>query len=326
LNFLAYFHVCDKKLDRMVLSRKVGAVRVLVASGTGLIGRAFCKELFAAGHQVQILSRNPSRAKLPPGAEIYKWDARSTQGWQNLLESADVVVNLAGENIGMGRWTPERKRSFLTSRQDAGKAIVEAFRTASHRPGLLLQASAIGYYGICADEIIDEASPPGKDFLAQIAVKWEAFTQPVEDLGVRRVIIRTGLILTQDGGVLPRFILPYKLFVGGPMGSGRQWWSWIHMQDEVNAMRFLIESDSAYGVYNLTAPNPVPMDEFGRTLARVIKRPYWLPAPAFAFKLLLGEQSTLVLDGQRVVPKSLLELGFQFKFPNLRSALENLLS
>jgi uncharacterized protein (TIGR01777 family) len=257
--------------------------------------------------------------------EIRAWDGVSTQGWTDLFESADALINLAGENIGAQRWDEDRKRKITQSRVFAGRAITSAFQLARRRPQTLIQASAIGYYGAADDRVMDEESPAGSDYLAHVAVQWEASTQPVEALGVRRVTIRTGIVLSKRGGALERLVTPFNLYAGGPLGSGQQWWSWIHLRDEVNAICALLENPGASGVYNLTAPNPVPMREFGQILARVLSRPYWLPAPAFALKLLLGEMSSIVLDGQRVSPDRLQKLGFTFQFPTLETALQDLL-
>jgi uncharacterized protein (TIGR01777 family) len=203
--------------------------------------------------------------------------------------------------------------------------VVSAFQAASRKPKVLLQASAIGFYGPSDDRELSEESPAGNDFQSSICLDWEASTQPVEKMGVRRVVIRTGLVMTTKGGVLPRLMLPFRLFLGGPLGSGQQWYSWIAMQDEIRAMLYLLKNEQAAGAYNLTSPEPLRMSEFGKVLASVIHRPYWLPAPAFALRALLGEMSILVLTGQKVVPQKLLAEGFHFQFPTLKSALEKLL-
>ncbi len=253
-----------------------------------------------------------------------KWDGRSTQGWGHLADGAYAIVNLAGENIAEGRWTAERKRRIRQSRLNAGRAVVEAVQKAKQKPSVVVQASGVGYYGPRGDEEITEDFSPGSDFLGKLALKWEYSTAPVEDWGVRRVVIRTGVVLSLEGGALPRLLLPFRFFVGGPLGDGRQWVPWIHITDEVRAIRFLMEKEDARGPYNLTAPNPVTNRELVRVLGQVLRRPAWFPVPAPVLRLLLGEMSAVLLTGQRALPRRLLETGFAFRFPDIRSALQNL--
>ena len=302
-------------------------MRILIVGGTGLIGRALTDCLQAAGHQVWVLSRRPEAGGMQ-GAHILKWDGRTAAGWEKEALEADAIINLAGESIGDGRWTRERKEKILNSRVEAGKAVVAALQgvgsASGHGPGVLVQASAIGYYGPASDQEITEDTPSGGDFLAKVCIEWEASTQPVEAMGYRRVIIRTGLVLSPAGGVFPKMMLPFRLFAGGPIGSGKQWYSWIHMQDEVEAIRFLIEKESANGAYNLTGPHPLTNADLGQVMAKSIQRPYWMPAPAFALKLALGEMSTLVLDGQKVLPKKLLAAGYAFHYQKAEEAIKQL--
>jgi len=300
-------------------------MRIIMAGGTGQIGGRLAREFSAAGHEVVVLSRREIPAGKEPGLKFCVWDAETLSGWEPTLDGADVVVNLAGENIGGRAWTGAQLRRIEESRVKAGRALVEAVRKAAVKPGLLIQASAVGFYGTERREALDESSPPGDDLLAGICLRWEASTAEVEMLGVRRVIVRTGLVLEKDRGVLPRMMLPFRLFAGGPLGSGRQVLSWIHIEDELAALRFLAESP-ARGIYNLTAPAPVENREFGRALAAVLRRPYWLPAPALALKVLLGRQSVLALEGQRVLPVRLQRAGFEFSYPGLESALKDLLA
>jgi len=299
-------------------------MRVLITGGTGFLGRALAGRLQEAGYEVVVLSRQPERARLPPGVRAVRWDGRTAAGWGELADGAFALINLAGESIGQ-RWTEATKRRLRESRLNAGRAVVEAVAAASTRPQVLLQASAVGYYGPRGDELLTETDPPGSDFLAQLAVDWEASTQPVEAMGVRRVILRTGLVLERDGGALARLLLPFRLFVGGPLGDGRQGWSWIHRADWVEAVRFLMERADARGPYNLTAPQPVSNAEFARTLGRVLGRPSWLPVPAFALRLVFGEGADFLLTGQFVQPRRLLEAGFRFRYPDLESALRAIL-
>jgi len=275
-------------------------MRVAVTGGTGLIGRAFAADLAKDGHEIIVLSRDPKRASgLPRGVRIEGWDALTADGWGSLADGADAIVNLAGESIAAGRWTPERKRRIRESRLNAGRAVVQAIEAATHRPGVVIQASGVGYYGPCGDEEVTEETPPGDDFLAQLAIEWEASSARVQELGVRLVIIR--------------------------FGSGRQWFPWIHIADEVGAIRFLIENEDAGGPFNLAAPNVVTNAEFSRHLGRELGRPVLVPMPAFALRLLLGQMATAVLDGQRAVPQRLVQMGFIFRFPEVDVALRDLL-
>ncbi len=300
-------------------------MHVLITGGTGLIGRALAHSLVQDGHQVTVLSRTPERHRnLPPNVDLAAWDGRTAQGWGERVNAADAIVNLAGESIAAGRWTPERKRRIRESRVHAGQAVVEAIQAAAHRPQVLVQASAVGYYGPQGDEPITEEMPPGSDFLAQVCVAWEASTAPVEALGVRRAVIRTGVVLSIQGGALPRMLLPFRLFLGGPLGSGRQYFPWIHLDDQVAAIRFLLERPETQGPFNLCAPNPVTNRAFCQTLGQVLGRPAWLPTPALALRLLFGEMATVILEGQRTVPHRLQEAGYTFRFPELRPALQDL--
>lgn len=301
-------------------------MRVIITGGTGLIGRALAADLAQEGHEVIVLSRNPERAPhMPAGVQAQRWDGRTGEGWAHLADGADVIVNLAGENLAAGRWTAERKQRIRESRLNAGRAVVEAVRAAAQKPRVLIQASAVGYYGPRGDEEIPEDSTPGSDFLAETSVAWEASTAAVEQWGVRRPVIRTGVVLSTHGGALPRMLPPFRLGVGGPLGSGKQWFPWIHIADEVGAIRFLIETEEATGPYNLTAPGPVTNAGFARALGRVLRRPAFMPVPAFVLRLLFGEMATVLLDGQRAVPRRLLEAGYRFRFTDIEDALRDLL-
>ena len=306
-------------------------MRVIITGGSGLIGTALSAELAGAGHEVIILSRNPDKASrgLRSGIRAERWDGRTADGWGPLADGAGVIVNLAGESIAgdnpvSGRWTAERKRAIRDSRVNAGQAVVAAVRAAKQKPAVV-QASAVGYYGPHGDEVVTEDTPAGSDFLSKVCVDWEASTAEVTALGARRAVARTGILLSPDGGALPPLRLVTNLGGAGPMGSGRQYWAWIHMADEIAALRYLVES-SASGPYNLCAPNPVTNGEFMKTLARVMHRPSFLPTPAFALRLMAGELAdSLFLTGQRPAPKRLEEEKFGFKFPVLEPALRDLM-
>ena len=301
-------------------------MRVLVTGGTGLIGSALVKSLRENSSEVTVLTRSPERANanVPSGVRLQKWDGVTTEGWGDLVADVDAIVNLAGEGIADGRWTAERKTRIRESRINAGKALVAAVGAVETKPKALIQASAVGFYGPCHDEILREDATPGTDFLAQVCLEWEASTAGVEEMGVRRPVIRTGVVLSTAGGAFPRMALPFRLFAGGPLGSGRQYFPWIHIDDEVAAIRFLLESVSATGPYNLTAPDPPRNREFVRDLGRAMSRPAFLPTPSFALKAMFGEMSTVLLDGQRAVPARLQEEGYQFRFPDARAALRDM--
>ncbi len=309
-------------------------MRVLIFGGSGLVGSGLAGSWANDGHVVTIVCRHPEKVPpIQPIVEVVRWDGRTGAGWAHLADGADAVINLAGETIGgnylgqifFQRWSETKKQRILDSRVNAGRAIVEAIRAAPKKPGVLLQMSAVGVYGPRADEKLDENAPAGKDFLARVCVEWERSTEAVEAMGVRRVVVRTGLVLSLQGGLFPVILLPFRLFVGGPLGSGRQGFSWIHAEDHRRALRFLVENPQTRGVYNVTAPEPISNAELGRQVSRALRRPYWFPTPAPLLRLVLGEKATLVLDGQRVVPRRLLETGFEFRHPTLGAALANLL-
>lgn len=299
-------------------------MHVLITGGTGLIGSALCKRLLEENHTVTILSRNPEGHSLPAGATGVWWDGKTANGWGNLVNDVDVIVNLAGVNLGGGLWTRKRKAQLLESRLSAGHAVVEAVAAAQTKPRVVVQASAVGYYPGSGDAILDETCPPGTDFQSRLCQQWEDSTRAVEEMGVRRVITRSGVVFARGALILTMFMLPFRMMVGGPLGSGKQYVSWLHMDDEINGILYLIQNESASGAYNLMSPQPVTNAELGRTISRVIKRPYWFPVPSFALRLALGELSSVVLDSWRGVPARLLESGFVFKFPDVESALKDL--
>lgn len=306
-------------------------MRVIITGGTGLIGSRMANALAREDHDVIVLSRSPRTAEgLDSRVRREGWDAKSAKGWGPLADGADAILNFAAENLaGEGffpqRWTEERKQAILQSRLDAGQAVMEAIEQAENKPKVLIQASAVGYYGAGRDSgEITEQSSAGNDFLADVCKQWEASTEVAERLGVRRPVIRTGVLLTTEGGALPRLALPFKLFVGGPMGSGKQQIPWIHMDDELGAIRFLLTHPTATGPFNLCAPEPVTNAEFSRRLGDAMSRPSLIPVPSFALKAMFGEVSTVVLTGQRAVPARLLELGYHFKYLTVEQALANI--
>jgi uncharacterized protein (TIGR01777 family) len=302
--------------------------RIIITGATGFIGRALCKHLVEKGYEVVALSRNPEKGgeSLTDQVRLAKWDGKTAEGWAGFADGAYAIINLAGESIASGRWTQEKKSRILQSRLNAGEAILQAVERAENKPKVVIQASGIGIYGDRNDEILDESSRPGSGFLVEVAKPWEDSTKRVESVGVRHVIIRTGVVLGVDGGFLSRVLLPFRLFVGGRLGSGHQWIPWIHIEDEVAAIVFLMEEKKLQGVFNLTAPNPLTSKEFFNLLGKAMRRPSWLPIPGFALRLFLGEMAKeLILSGQRAMPKRLLESGYEFAYPEAELALRGIL-
>lgn len=300
-------------------------MRILVTGGAGFIGRALVEELWGAGHEVGVTSRTPERVEgMPAGVTVHRWDAGSAEEALPLVEGAEAVVHLVGESIGEGRWSAARKDRIRASRVDSTRALVAAMAFAGSPPAVLVQASAMGLYGDRGDEEIGEDAAPGRGFLAEVGREWEAAGAAAEELGVRRVLLRSGVVLARHAGALPRMALPFRLFAGGPLGSGRQWLSWIHLADEVAAIRFLLAEPTARGPFNLTAPEPLTNRDFSRELGRAMGRPSFAPVPGFVLKLALGEMASLLLTGQRVLPEKLLAAGYTFRFPTAAAALAEL--
>ncbi|MEH2445702.1 MAG: TIGR01777 family oxidoreductase [Nostoc sp.] len=306
-------------------------MKVAITGATGFVGSRLIQRLHGKGHKVVVLARNTAFAQkvFPseafPNLEIVAYTPNVSGSWQSVIASCDGVVNLAGEPIAEGRWTPERKQEILNSRKLGTQKIVETIANANPKPTVLVNASAIGYYGTSESATFDETSLSGNDFLAQVCQAWETEARKVKDAGVRLVILRLGIVLG-NGGALGKMIPPFKLFAGGPIGSGRQWFSWIHVDDLVNLILQALTKPEIEGVYNATAPNSVRMADLSQTLGRVMNRPSWLPVPAFAIEALLGDGAIVVLEGQQVLPKRTEETGFEYKYPNLQSALTQILT
>lgn len=295
-------------------------MKVLIAGGTGFLGKALTRPLLADGHKVFILTRD---LHTPQGTQAIHWDAKTTSGWGHLVNEMDVIIHLTGKTLASWPWTASTKRAFHDSRVLPGLALAQAILEAAQRPGIFIQQSGINHYGLRGD-LADESTPPADDFLAQLTVQWEAATKSVEELGVRRVVIRSVPVLAKGGGLMPLMALPVKLFVGGPMGGGKFAMPWIHINDWVGAVRYLIANENARGAYNLIAPTPTSSADFNRALAKVLHRPYWFPTPAFLLRILLGEMSVLVLEGRFAQPKRLIESGYRFQFEGPREALADL--
>jgi len=302
--------------------------KVIVTGATGFIGKALCFRLESEGYKVVALSRNPEKGQrlFGPKFAVAKWDGANASEWLEYADGAHAIVNLAGENIGSGRWTSQRKQAILQSRLDAGKAVVEAVELASVKPRVVVQASAVGFYGSRGNDMIVESSSPGEGFLAAVAEEWEESTHAVESFGVRRVIVRSGVVLGAEGGALLQLLKPFRFFAGGSLGSGQQWFSWIHIKDEVNAILFLLKKKDLTGVFNLSAPHPLPQKDLARLLGKILRRPSWFSTPGFMLRTILGKLAEeMLLVSQRVTPKRLLEAGYRFLYPEAEQALKDIL-
>ena len=297
-------------------------MKVLISGGSGFMGRHLTASLVADSHQVWVLSRNPD--KKIEGARVIGWNGQAASGWKQLIEEMDAVINLSGLSLHSWPWTKRKKQRFRDSRVKPGRALASAIENASQRPDVFIQISGINYYGLRGIDVTDESTPPGDDYLAQLTVAWEDATISVEKVGVRHIVCRTSVVLARDAILMWLMALPVRLFIGGPFGSGKQAVPWIHIDDQIGAIRFLMEQPDARGAYNLIAPHTTSNAVFMRTLAKVLRRPYWFPVPAFLMQFALGEMSVLVTEGRFSKPGHLLDEGYTFKFPKLMGALENI--
>lgn len=306
-------------------------MKVAIAGATGFVGSRLVEVLQQQGHQVLVLTRNLDTARrlFPatafPNLEIIPYTPTESGAWQQSISGCTGVVNLAGAPLADERWTASRKQEILDSRQLGTRRIVEAIAAAQSKPDVLVNASAVGYYGTSETTTFDDTSPAGNDFLAQVCQAWEAEAQQVKQTGTRLVILRLGIVLGK-GGALGKMLLPFKLFAGGPLGSGRQWFSWIHIDDVVNLIVQGLTDRQMQGTFNATAPNPVRMSQLCQDLGEVLGRPSWLPVPDFALELLLGEAAQVVLEGQQALPKRTLETGFNYQYATLKPALQQVVS
>ena len=299
-------------------------MRVVLAGGSGFLGRALSEHLVGRQHEVVILSRGGS-VPARTGARAVAWqpDGSPNPGaWAREIDGAGAIVNLTGAGMADRRWTRRRKEELRQSRTQPARSLVAAVRAASVRPGTFVQGSAVGFYGAHGDEVIDESFPPGQDFLGQLAVSWEAEAHPAAALGCRLVILRSGVVLARGGGMLKKVIPPFQFFVGGPIASGRQYMSWIHLADWISIVTWAIETPSVSGVVNATSPGPATNADFSRALGRALHRPSWLRVPGFALRVIFGDMADdMLIAGQRVVPKRALEAGFVFNHADIDSAL-----
>lgn len=298
-------------------------MRVVIAGGSGYIGRELVRSFLSEGAEVLVLSRNPGPGTA--GAPSIQWDGRSPGRWHEAVDGAELLINLAGERVAgpspRYRWSADRKRLLAASRAEAGRALVAAVEAATHRPRLLIQASGIDYYAP-GEVVADESTLQGVGFLSRlVAEEWEPSTAPVELLGTRRLVLRLAPLLGPGSPVLGPLLLQHRLFAGGPLGHGQQWFPWIALEDLIGALRFLAAKETASGAYNLVAPGIVRNAELSRILGALLGRPSWLPAPAFALRLAFGEMADTLLEGVRAEPARLLAEGYQFRRPDLPSAL-----
>lgn len=303
-------------------------MHIVVAGGTGFIGRALCKSLLQQGHRVTVLTRRKAEAstQLGPPVSVIEWIGEDRALWEQSLDGADAVINLAGTPIADGRWTDARKRVLTESRVVTTRLLVEAMSRRSSKARILINASGIGYYGTGDDRILDEGAVRGQGFLADLCLAWETEAMRAAEFGTRVVLLRTGMVLEQDGGALPKMLFLFRLCAGGPIMPGTQWVSWIHRRDHVGLITWALTKSDVSGPVNAVAPEPVTMKTFCEILGRVLHRPSWLPVPGFALQLLLGELGTLMTTGQRVSPSKADSGGYRFQYPALESALQAILS
>jgi uncharacterized protein len=301
-------------------------MNIVVSGGTGFIGRALCRSLAHQGMSVTVLSRNPVEAKagLDAAIKVVEWDGMISGRWKTELVSATAVINLAGAPIAEGRWTPKRKRLIVDSRVNATRLLAHAMASLSNGPRVLISASGIGYYGTSQDLLFDERTGAGSDFLAELCVAWEGAALAAQSASVRVVCLRIGMVLEKDGGALAKMVPPFRAFVGGPISPGTQWMSWIHRADLIGLIEWSLTNDQVAGPVNAVAPGPVTMKEFCKALGNVLNRPSWLPLSEFALRLAFGELASVMTTGQRVSPKVALDGGYQFRYPQLDSALRSI--
>ena len=292
-------------------------MKILLTGGTGFVGRRLVDALIQKNYEIILLSRNPHAIPTHPQIRSSGWNGKEIN--PSLIEGCYAVINLAGESIAGARWTTDQKKGILESRINAANAVVQAVKQASQKPAVLLNASAVGYYSGSGEEVT-ENSPPGTGFLADTCKEWEQAARAAERSGARVVFLRLGIVLEKGGGALSKMLLPFKLYAGGPLGSGEQWFPWIHRQDVIDVILFPLDNPIS-GRVNLTSPGGMKMKDFCKVLGRVMNRPSWVPLPAFVLRILLGEMADLLLKGQRAVPKKLLDYGYRFRYPEDRKSV-----
>jgi uncharacterized protein (TIGR01777 family) len=302
-------------------------MQIVITGGTGFIGRPLCAALCQKGHRITLLTRRiEAQRSCDPTVTAVEWNGREAGAWEHCLEGADAVINLAGAPIADGRWTDTRKRHLSESRVLTTRVLVEALSRSPSKPRTLVSASGIGYYGASDDRLLDEGAARGHGFLADLCLAWEAEALRAAEFGVRVVMLRTGMVLEQDGGALPKMLLPFQLFAGGPIMPGTQWVSWIHRRDHIGLIQWVLSTPRVSGPVNAVAPEAVTMNTFCEVLGRVLHRPSWLPVPGFALQMALGELGTLMTTGQRVNPAKAISGGYVFHYPTLEPALRAIMA
>lgn len=301
--------------------------RIIITGATGLIGKKLAASLINRGDKVIIFSRDAEKAKsvFPNAIDCVEWNYRNPDSWKSKLENADAVIHLAGINLFSKRWNDDFKKEVLKSREVSTKNLVDAIKSCTNKPEVFISASGIGYYGDCGDTVLDEKSPKGNDFLADVCEVWESESQKIGDYGIRNVQIRTGLVLSPEDGALKQMLPPFKFFIGGPLGNGKQWASWLHIDDIVGIYLQALDIQQLQGAINAASLNPVRMKEFAKTLGKVLKRPSFFPVPQFALKIVVGEAAEVVTASQKIDANKILDSGYKFKFENLEDALRDLL-
>ncbi|HLO11009.1 MAG TPA: TIGR01777 family oxidoreductase [Pseudoneobacillus sp.] len=299
-------------------------MKIVIAGGSGFVGQALSEFFLKSGEEVFILTRQPNSQTNHPQLHDIEWLTTKSKP-SSQLEGVDVFINLSGESINSGRWNKKRKARILQSRLKTTNEVLHILSDLKKKPKVLINASAIGFYGTSETAVFTEDSESNaNDFLAETVKQWESLALRAETLGVRTVLCRFGIVLSANGGALPKMALPYKFFAGGKLGKGNQWVSWIHIDDVLRAISFIIKNESIRGPVNFISPNPVQMNEFGQSLAKALHRPHWIPTPGIALKIILGEMSMLMLEGQNVLPDKLLKQHFGFRFPTLDMALKDI--
>jgi hypothetical protein len=302
--------------------------KIIITGTTGLIGQKLCSKLLELGNEITIFTRNPEAAKnVVRGAKKYvKWNYNKPEEWKDYLNETDSVIHLAGTNLGAKRWNNEFKKELFNSRIESTRQLVNTIKNCGDKPKSLITASAVGYYGDGGDEVLIEKSNPGKDFLSNLCYEWEKEAEKIEDQNVRRVSLRIGLTLSSEGGVLKKLLPPFKIFLGGPLGNGKQWFPWIHIEDLINIIIHAIKTDSLLGPVNIASPGIVRMNDFATSIGKVLQRPSFFQVPKFILKIAVGEFADAIISGQKVSVDKLLKSGFNFRFADLESALKNLLN
>jgi uncharacterized protein (TIGR01777 family) len=302
--------------------------KIIITGATGLIGKKLYKALSRRGDEVTIFTRSMVKGvkKIPGADELIEWDYSQKNHWQKHVSGKDVIIHLSGANLFGKRWTQEYKELIVESRRLSTKNLVDAMENAERKPSLFICASAVGYYGDRGNETITENSSPGNDYLAEVCKVWEYEAAKAEEYGIRRISVRTGIVLSKEEGALKQMLLPYKFFAGGPLGNGKQWFPWIHIDDIINSYLYCIDNENISGSINAAAPHPVTMNEFAKTLGKVIKRPSLFHVPNFALKIAVGESASAITASMKVIPEKLQNSGFTFSYPEPETALRSLLN